>query len=48
MVELDIVDLIGGLGLESLIQDVVFSIGHVQLLRVEDRSETGVGNETAA
>ena len=46
MVEFNVIDFIGCLSLESLIDQVVFTIGYPQLLSVEDRPETGVGNET--
>ena len=47
MVEFNIVDLISCLGLESLVDQVVFSVGDPQLLIIEDRSETRVADESA-
>ena len=46
MVELNVVDFVGGLCLESLVDEVVFSVCDPQLLIIEDRSETGIANES--
>ena len=45
MVKFNIVDLIGCLSLESLIDEVEFVVSHLQLHGVEDGSESSVSNE---
>lgn len=47
MVELDVVDFVGGACLEPFVDQIVLSICYPQLLVVEDASETGVRHETA-
>ena len=47
VVELHVVDFVGGTSLEPLINQVVFSVTYLQFLVVEDGSEPGVGDETA-
>ena len=45
VVELDIIDLVGGLSLETLLNDVEFFCAHLHAEVIEDRSETSEGNE---
>lgn len=47
MVELNVVDLVGSSGLESLINEVEFFVSYPQLLAVEDGPEPGVGHKSA-
>ena len=45
MIELDIVDLVCGLGLEPLQNDRVFLLGNLHAEVVKDGAETGEGDE---
>ena len=45
MIELDVVDLIGGLCLEPLVDQLELVLAHVQLHRVEDRAESSGRHE---
>lgn len=45
MVKLNIVDFISCLGLESLIDEVIFSVSYPELLVIKDAPESCVSNE---
>jgi len=47
VVKLDVVDLVGGTSLESLVDELVLSVCYPQLHVVKDASESGVGHVTA-
>lgn len=46
MVKLNVVDFVSSLGLESLVDQVVFSVSDPQLLIIENRSETSIANKS--
>ena len=48
VVELHVVDLVGGLGLEALLNDGVLLVGHLHFEVVEDGAEAGEGDEARA
>jgi len=45
VIELNIVDFVGCLSLESLVDKVIFSISYPKLLIIEDAAESSIGNE---
>lgn len=45
-VELDVIDFVGGLGLESLVNERKLLLGDYYFHVVEDRSESGVGDKS--
>lgn len=47
MVKLDVVDLVGCLCLESLVDKIILSISYPKLLIIKDATESSIGNEAA-
>ena len=46
MIEFDVVDFVGSAGLESLVNQVELLVAQLKSLVIEDRSESGGGDET--
>ena len=46
VIKLDVVDLVGGVSLEALVDEGILFFSHVELHAIEDRSESTVANES--
>lgn len=47
MIEFDVVDFVGSGSLESLVNQIEYSVGDPKLLVIEDRPESGICDEAA-